>query len=523
MKQFLYVALSCMMINLGSIAQARECVVLPLGDSITEGSGYGDQAPNYRCALANYLEAAQMKPRFLGARDLKTGTITQPNCRVHTGISGHRIRSVPGRAGFLPGIENWLDQAGYPDVITLMIGTNDILGTKNVDGKKVFEDWCLLVERILRERPDAWLIVSPIIPQFKETLQKHETRQKQVLNDAIRSLFDLREKTRPCKDTVGGSVRCVLGTLNNAGRKRFGARARLRMADMEAAIGTPVAALYYNNGNDITHPSQAGYNRMATAWFAAIQALPAQTVRGAQAAPKVAKKEPQGARERIPEARAYKRLCSGTIAENATLPAGQTFSDFFTADNTWTRGKPFRRVAYYLELARPSAPVRHIWVSFDALPELDEKGLPHSNLQARVKNLCVRTNMPGIQEGEKTEGILQFTPHTIAPQPPSGKDYNGFDWNDTLHTTGAYGAFQLYRCTPQGLMPAETLFSYNRWAIAEGPADEIQIGSISQHVGYRGGWRGSNGQVSFNGILSADWPSLSTVAYRVRRFEVWAR
>lgn len=495
-----------------------ELKVLPLGDSITEGSGYAQDAPSYRKALAKLLTDAGVEPRFLGARDFKSAGIANAACRFHTGLSGQRILSTPKLAGFLPGIEGWLEQAGDPDVITMMIGTNDLLSDAEPSGKRTFGHWCELVRRIVRERPGAWLIVSPLTPCLW-TADKEPQRQAYAdFNAAIRGLFDLSEQSL----TVNGEpVRCVLGIPNAKGRELFGASARLRLADMEAAIGTPRKELYFNQGNDTVHPSQAGYDRMAAVWKAAIDALPRPL--GGHTPPKP-DTPALGAAARVPEAKGFTRLCSGALPTNAALPGGWTFSDLMTLDMAVQAPKRISRVAYYVERVRPDGSVRHVWVEMDAPTTLDAKGLPSRSCRLHVTGMRVRSNMPGVTDGDDAEGILQFTPHFISPEPTEGTDCGGFDWNDTMQDHGAYGAFQLFRLTPGGLFPAETLFAYNRWATADGGADELQFGPLGQHLGYNGGWRGGgSGKISYNGIFSADWPTLSTRAYTFCRMEVWVR
>lgn len=484
--------------------------VLPLGDSITEGSGYAEDAPSYRKPLAAALTAAGHEPTFLGARDYKSVGIANKACRFHTGMSGQRILSAEGLAGYLPGVEGWLEHAGEPDVITLMIGANDLLSDAAPDGARTFGHWCELVRRIVRARPNAWLVVSPVTPRLWEEGSEARQRAYADFNRAVRGLFDLTESTL----TVGGRpVRCVLGTLNGAGKARFGEAARVRLADMDAAIGTPIAALFF----DKTHPSQAGYDRMAAVWKAAIDALPRPS---APPAPQP-EREPLGAAARVPEAKGFTRLCAVSLAHNAALPADWPFSDLLGGD--FARVARPTRVAYYLELARPGRSVRHVWVEMDAFPGLDAKGLPTATLRRKVTGLRVRSNMPGVTPCDNAEGLLQFTRHTIDPKPTEGADLQAFDWDDTLRDVGDYGAFQLFRLTPGEAFPAELLFAYNRWATGDGGADEVQLGPLGQHLGYRGGWRGKKGTASHNGIFSADWPTLSTAAYDIRRMEVWAR
>ena len=238
-------------------------IVMPMGDSITEGSGVAEDAPSYRRVLAGQMMAAGMMPRFVGPRLFKSSSIKNPDCHFHCGQSGHRIQSASTRGGYLQGAENWLEQAGYPDAITLMIGTND--SSVGADGS--FANWKALVKRLVAARPDTWIFVSPITP----TRSDHTNMNAYIkgYGDLIRSLFDLTttELTLP-GDAL--PVTCVLGTLNAEGKKVFGENARVKLASMNDALPVADNAAYFH---DWLHPSQKGYDRMAAVWLEALKTV----------------------------------------------------------------------------------------------------------------------------------------------------------------------------------------------------------------------------------------------------------
>ncbi len=243
---------------------ADNFIVMPMGDSITEGSGSVENAPSYRKALAEQMMAAGMNPRFVGARIYKSTPIANEDCRSHTGLSGHRIQTVGGRGGYLQGAPNWLEQAGYPDAITLMIGTNDCAEPPET----VFGQWKALVGTMVGTRPQTWIVVAPIIPP--QTGRRNDVLTfAQAYNERIKGLFDLTTSTI----TVNGeATACVLGTLNAAGREAFGESARVIMASMYDALPVADNAAYFF---DNLHPSQAGYDRMAAVWLEAIKTIAA--------------------------------------------------------------------------------------------------------------------------------------------------------------------------------------------------------------------------------------------------------
>lgn len=243
-------------------------IVMPMGDSITEGLG---STASYRKALAERMMAAGMSPRFVGARILNSDTIANEDCHNHLGMSSHRVQTKGNRGGYLQGAPNWLEQAGYPDAVTLMIGTNDWInenqGTEAVTAGAaiVFERWKALVKTMVAMRPNTWFIVSPITPPRSD--RTNMTTYVATYNAHIKSLFTTAESTL----TVNGeSVNCVLGTLNDEGKAVFGKNAKVIMASMFAAIPVEGNAAYFL---DDIHPNQAGYDRMAAVWLEAIKTL----------------------------------------------------------------------------------------------------------------------------------------------------------------------------------------------------------------------------------------------------------
>ena len=111
---------------------------MPLGDSITEGKS---QAPGgYRLPLYNKLTAAGDSVQFVGSQTTNPGSLPADQ-QNHEGHSGAVIAGYDGAAGMIgdysvaagyrggltENIGAWLGPNGaHPDVILLMIGTNDV-------------------------------------------------------------------------------------------------------------------------------------------------------------------------------------------------------------------------------------------------------------------------------------------------------------------------------------------------------------------------------------------------------------
>ncbi len=192
------------------------------------------------------------------------------------------------------------------------------------------------------------------------------------------------------------------------------------------------------------------------------------------------------------------------------------------------------RVAWYIELKRRNddvtdygGEVRWLWAATDAFGNraIDQVGIPASQgiAGAPARRLRVLSNMPGIAStpvGTYDTGSVAF--HTYAEDPDPANEYAadhlfGNDWNDTMRTSTQRGVMQLSRNTPDGLNPAEMIFSYGRWRTdfaTNGGHHEVGLGNFA-----------------FPSKLALDWnvgelnsgvsETMSVGAYEVARIEIW--
>jgi aryl-phospho-beta-D-glucosidase BglC (GH1 family)/lysophospholipase L1-like esterase len=131
--------------------QLQSCAgIMPLGDSITLGVNGG-----YRNNLYTGLQQ-----NSCGVDNV--GTQSDPNTRVadkdHEGHPGFTIGDIAGS------VNAWMAST-QPNVILLMIGTNDTAWWTNEDGNEIAVRHNALIDQLRTARPDAWFLVASIPPQ----------------------------------------------------------------------------------------------------------------------------------------------------------------------------------------------------------------------------------------------------------------------------------------------------------------------------------------------------------------------
>lgn len=128
--------------------------VMPLGDSITVGIGDGPtDNDGYRCALRKRLTNAGFDIDYVGSQS--NGPAACPAGDIqHEGHSGWKISDIQAQ------VTNWITTY-QPDVILLMIGTNDI--KQKYDMTNMGNRLSTLLDTIRTAKPDVVIIVSTIV------------------------------------------------------------------------------------------------------------------------------------------------------------------------------------------------------------------------------------------------------------------------------------------------------------------------------------------------------------------------
>jgi len=191
--------------------------IMPLGDSITYGTGVEG---GYRLGLWNSLLQDDFQVDFVGSESDGPVNI-DPDHEGHPGKTIQFIRE---------NIRNWLN-AHRPDIVLLLIGTNDILNPQVHDFPNASYRLSALIDQITLIAPDTDLLVASVTP----------------LDDSLAN-----QRVMAFNAEIPGLVDAY------ARRGR-----RVYFVDMNWALS--LADL-----GDGIHPNAVGYDKMARVWYDAL-------------------------------------------------------------------------------------------------------------------------------------------------------------------------------------------------------------------------------------------------------------
>jgi len=206
------------------------CKIMPFGDSITQGFNVSG---GYRAPLFHLALAAKHAITFVGsASDYSVPTVdgtTFP--KNHEGHGGYTIEGNNGIAQFVSSsIPNY-----KPNIITLMIGTNDINGNNNLaDAPNRLGK---LLDSIFSRDPNILVVLAQIVPSRT--------------------------------DGTNNAIKTYNAAMPNLVSTRVAKGQHIVLVDMYAAF-TNDANYKQSLLGDNLHPNQAGYNGMADVWFKAL-------------------------------------------------------------------------------------------------------------------------------------------------------------------------------------------------------------------------------------------------------------
>jgi lysophospholipase L1-like esterase len=222
----LFLSLFSILFFLGCSEGTATLKILPLGDSITMGANYPGA---YRIELERLLEGRGLQTSFVGSQS--NGPESLKN-KANEGHSGWKINQIAESA---PG---WI--ATYrPDIVLLMIGTNDIglSPTPIPDVPAALSELSALVDLILGSPVKPRLILSSIppvnLPWNSYVIQYNEGIQRLV------------------QEKAGSGFKIYFNDAYSA----------MTMQDLDLFDGVGGA-----------HPSATGYTKIGQSWFQTITA-----------------------------------------------------------------------------------------------------------------------------------------------------------------------------------------------------------------------------------------------------------
>src|SRR4029077_16632897 len=139
------------------VVQLQSCAgIMPLGDSITLGVNGG-----YRNNLYTGLQQNNCGADFVGTQSDVNTLVAEKD---HEGHPGFAIGDIANS------VDAWLAST-QPNVILLMIGTNDTAWWTNDDAGQIGARHNALIDQLRAARPGAWILVASVPPQSSVLIQ----------------------------------------------------------------------------------------------------------------------------------------------------------------------------------------------------------------------------------------------------------------------------------------------------------------------------------------------------------------
>ncbi|MBQ8124193.1 MAG: hypothetical protein IJ170_12960 [Ruminococcus sp.] len=244
-----------------SSADGEAVKVMCIGDSITDGYGVSG---SYRKFIYNGLTSLGHEIDMVGSKtgwstsytDEETGE-TFSYDDDNTGYSGYTIQSFGGRTGILETLKetDCLAQT-QPDIVTLQIGTNDVIDNYELD--KAGERLEGLAAYILQNIPDGSVLFVTTIPYL-------DPNRSDVYNWFGNYRHSADWQTQYDDDTVEVNVKAAVEQYNadvkSVVEKLSAQYDSIYFADVNSAITDVKTQLM-----DGVHPNNTGYKAMGAYW-----------------------------------------------------------------------------------------------------------------------------------------------------------------------------------------------------------------------------------------------------------------
>ena len=216
-------ALALLILGLPAALQAQ-VKIMPFGDSVTQGAA---QHNSYRRPLWIKLKNGGYYVDFVGSQDSNFGGAPQNTDfdLTHEGHWGWRADEL------LYSVNDWAS-ANQPDIVLLHVGTNDVLQGQSVNS--TVNDISQIIDRLRAVNPNVKLLLAKLIPTTRS-----ENGTISALNEALGGLAE-QKNTR---------------------------QSSLTIVDQNANFNA------YADTYDGVHPNEGGEEKMAAAWYQALQPL----------------------------------------------------------------------------------------------------------------------------------------------------------------------------------------------------------------------------------------------------------
>ncbi len=478
--------------------------IMPVGDSITYGAG----APGgYRAPLYQLLTNAGFNVDFIGTQtDNGAPGLPDPD---HEGHSGWRIDQIDSI------IEGVFDQEADPDIILLLIGTNDY--GQNYDTAHATNRLESLVAKMAVYRPYAKIIVANLLvrgepyntqiqttfnPYLPGLVQRQRALGREAYFDDLRSavpLSDFPDQLHPGATGYAKMATNWFGVITNhfspAGSTNPPAIARsygwVGLTNVTVVFCKPVADEAAVAGNfslsggvavkgavldtltkrEITLTTTP--QQPVTTYSMTVSGVRDRTAAQLQIASNSTSASKslagRGAGLNVAESVDYQLVYSLDIPNTPNFATGLTYNFDGHADVSG-----FSRVAYYLELQPSGNLLNFLWVSMNAFTtNVNLIGVPTLSsgafFQQPVTNMNVQSSVAGIATGTNLAGgNIEFWPSNSSPANTAGvpnASGTAYDWGDSP-SPGNYGSMQVHNHDAR-----QVLFAFNRWGGAGGIAD----------------------------------------------------
>jgi lysophospholipase L1-like esterase len=487
-----------------TLAAAPPIRIMPVGDSITDGVG----APGgYRLPLYQLLTNAGFNVDYVGTlTDNGAPGLPDPD---HEGHSGWRIDQIDSI------IVGAFDSVADPDVILLLIGTNDY--GQEYDPTNAINRLEALVVKMATNRPYAKIIVANLLvrgepyntqiqttfnPYVPAMVQRQRAAGREVYFTDLRSavpLSDMPDQLHP--DALGYAKMATnwFGAMTSLFTP-YGSTNAPAVAEAYGWLGLTNATVVFSkpvtdaSANPTNFSISGGVSVLGVVLDAAKREVTLATtpqaplstytvtVNGVQdVTPAHLPIAPnstvvfqssiaaRGATNTVAEATNYTLVYSLEIPANANYLNGVAYDIDHRADVS-----RFSRVAYYVELQEKGKPLNFLWVSMDPFTtNINQIGIPTvpsgATFQQPVTNMNVFSSVAGILTGTNLPaGNLEFWPGNYTPVNGAGVVNASdavFDWGDT-QSAGNYGSMQIANPAAR-----QELICYNNWGGSGGVGD----------------------------------------------------